>query len=99
MRKKLAVMMAAMAATAMVGGCGAKDAAPTGAETKPSETSAAQETEAAQEETKEADAHEAEYLAEFFDVQIKEEEIPPLDEGDYQDVDYKSMLEDTLKDL
>lgn len=29
MRKKLAVMMAAMAATAMVGGCGAKDAAPT----------------------------------------------------------------------
>lgn len=52
MRKKLAVMMAAMAATAMVGGCGAKDAAPTGAETKPAETSAAQETEAAQEETK-----------------------------------------------
>ena len=73
MRKKLAVMMAAMAATAMVGGCGAKDAAPTGAETKPAETSAAQETEAAQEETKEADAHEAEYLAEFFDVQIKED--------------------------
>ena len=65
--------MAAMAATAMVGGCGAKDAAPTGAETKPAETSAAQETEAAQEETKEADAHEAEYLAEFFDVQIKED--------------------------
>ena len=65
MRKKLAVMMAAMAATAMVGGCGAKDAAPTGAETKPAETSAAQETEAAQEETKEVDAHEAEYLAEF----------------------------------
>ena len=57
MRKKLAVMMAAMAATAMVGGCGAKDAAPTGAETKPAETSVAQETEAAQEETKEADAH------------------------------------------
>lgn len=73
MRKKLAVMMAAMAATAMVGGCGAKDAAPTGAETKPAETSVAQETEAAQEETKEADAHEAEYLAEFFDVQIKED--------------------------
>ena len=73
MRKKLAVMMAAMAATAMVGGCGAKDAAPTGAETKPAETSATQETEAAQEETKEADAHEAEYLAEFFDVQIKED--------------------------
>ena len=73
MRKKLAVMMAAMAATAMVGGCGAKDAAPTGAETKPAETSAAQETEAAQKETKEADAHEAEYLAEFFDVQIKED--------------------------
>ena len=55
MRKKLAVMMATMAATAMVGGCGAKDAAPTGAETKPAETSAAQETEAAQEETKEAE--------------------------------------------
>ena len=31
--------------------------------------------------------------------EIQEEEIPPLDEGDYQDVDYKSMLEDTLKDL
>lgn len=27
------------------------------------------------------------------------EEIPPLDEGEYQDVDYESMLEDTLKDL
>ena len=39
----------------------------------------------------------------FYDmnskVEIQEEEIPPLDEGDYQDVDYKSMLEDTLKDL
>ena len=31
--------------------------------------------------------------------EIQKEEIPPLDEGDYQDVDYKSMLEDTLKDL
>ena len=31
--------------------------------------------------------------------EIQEEEIPPLDEGDYQNVDYKSMLEDTLKDL
>ena len=31
--------------------------------------------------------------------EIEEKEIPPLDEGDYQDVDYKSMLEDTLKDL
>lgn len=27
------------------------------------------------------------------------EEIPPLDKGDYQDVDYESMLEDTLKNL
>ena len=31
--------------------------------------------------------------------EIQEEEIPPLDEGDYQDVDYKSMLEDTLMAL
>ena len=31
--------------------------------------------------------------------EIQEEEIPPLDDVDYQDVDYKSMLEDTLKDL
>lgn len=73
MRKKLAVMMASMAAITMVSGCGSNNGASTSAETKPVEISAAQETGETKEDNKEADAHEAEYLAAFFDVQIKED--------------------------
>lgn len=49
-------------------------------------------------------AEKAEDFKDFDEIEETEkteetEEIPPLDEGEYQDVDYESMLEDTLKDL
>lgn len=52
-------------------------------------------------------AEKTEDFKDFYEIEETEkteeteetEEIPPLDEGEYQDVDYESMLEDTLKDL
>lgn len=65
-----------------------------------------------QDQTEERDEREEKEDLEFTEEEIEipeenkdteangtTEEIPPLEEGDYQDVDYESMLEDTLKNL